>query len=285
MALAHPEKMEKVAAFIKAGQLLNRAQIIRDVLVERGRREPDFDALVNRVNEDHALTQRLIFLANSAWFAGTVKVDSCASALTRCGSEEFSRLTIYSAVRQALAEVSDIIWPQLEFSAQFCEAMAQQVQAELAEVAHWAGLFHDYAIPFMAKGLTDYTYLMPDALGCSPDAVHNEQECYGMDHTQVGAEIVRSWGFPEAVAEAVAAHHRAKQLTEGLSPMGAKLAALLMITKLVEAEGKKSPSGSGAVLTESKLAAEAGAALGLSHKQLKELVAEACNVVAVKAGM
>jgi len=283
MAQADPTQVMAVQAFLEGCRLPERTVIIRDLLVEMRVKEPSFGEVAAKIDADKPLAQRLIYLANSAWYAGQVKVDSCASVLTRCGSEEFCRLTLYSTARQAMHEVSDTIWPQLEFAAQFCEIMAQHVDKELAEDAHWAGLFHDYAIPFMAKNLTDYSYLMQEALGFSPEAVQNEQECYGLDHTMISAALVRYWGFAEAVAEAVSSHHRAKKLTEGLSVRGAKLAAILMIAKHVEAGGMRRSSSSFQMPSDSKLIDEAGAALGLKHAELKERVTEVCHQVAVRA--
>ncbi len=283
MALTVPIQVLAVEAFLEACRLPERTVIVRDIIAEMAVREPSFDMVIAKMDADKPLAQRLIYLANSAWYAGQVKVDSCASALTRCGSEDFCELTIYSAVRQALSEVSDTIWPQLEFAAHFCEFMAQEVDEDLAEEAHWAGLFHDYAIPFMAKNLTDYSYLMPEALGFSPEATQNEQECYALDHTLVAASLVRYWGFSEAVAEAIGSHHRAKKLTEGLSARGAKLAAILMIAKHVEAGGMRRSSSSFQMPSDSKLIDEAAAALGLKHAELKERVTEVCNQVAVRA--
>lgn len=283
MAQATPQQAVAVEAFLKASGLLTRTSIIRDVLALKMQEEPSFEDLIDKVDADKPLAQRLIHVANSAWFASTVKIDSCASAFTRCGSEEFCQIAIHSCARQALAEVSDSIWPHLEFSAQFCQILAQQIDSDLETSAHWAGLFHDYAVPYMVKDLTDYSYLMQDAMGFTADAIGNEQECYGLDHAQVAAQIVKEWGFPSEVSEAISKHHAGEMFAIGLSPLGAKLASVLIIAKHVEAAGAKIASNPAAFYLDAKISKSISSALSLSEKALKDFVTEACHLVAVRA--
>lgn len=87
----------------------------------------------------------------------------------------------------------------------------------LADAAAWgdvrhsevftAGLLHD--VGRMAMATQDpgrYAKVVELARRGVP-AAETERAIFGMDHSQWGAAIGRSWGFPDEIVEAIAHHH------------------------------------------------------------------------------
>lgn len=269
---AHTQQLAAADVFLGSIRLPARTSLIGEILAEAATPEPSFDGLLARVSEDKILIQRLVTLANSAWFGAQVKVDSAAGSFSRLGLERFTQVAVCSVARHVMHEVSDAIWPHLEFTAQFSHDLAMKVAPEVAQKAYWAGLFHDYAVPFMAQKLTDYSYWTESALGFDHDLIDAEHECYGFDHAEVAGELARGWALGEDVAGAIEDHHRSWHLTEGLTETGAKLAALLVIAERAGAvahhNGKKPPE----IPFEPLLLKEAATALQMKVGQLEEQV-------------
>jgi HD-like signal output (HDOD) protein len=273
-----------VDAFLASTGLKRRSAIVRDVVAGQVAAVPSFETVIELVDKDGPLSKRLIHLANSAWFGSRVEVDSAANAFGRLGVEKFCTLCVSSVARQSLQEVSDSIWPHLEFTAEFCEIFSQRVAPEIAVDAYWAGLFHDYMVPFMVKALPDYCYWAEGAIGTDDDVIANELECYGFTHVEAGAALLREWGFNIRVAEAVSAHHRHGGLARGISPDGARIAALLAIAERVaESSGRQSGGLPSGLEADSGVLAETGDILGLGAVDLKEHINEMCALVAVRA--
>lgn len=269
---AHSQQLAAADLFLGSIHLPARTALIGEILLEAAAPEPSFDKLLAKVSADKSLTQRLVTLANSAWFGAPVKVDSAAGAFSRLGLESFTQVAVCSVSRHVMHEVSDTIWPHLEFTAQFSHDLAEQVAPELAQKAYWTGLFHDYAVPFMAHTLTDYSYWTEGALGFDHDLIDAEHECYGFDHAEVAGELARGWSLGEDVAGAIEDHHRSWHLTEGLTETGAKLAALLVIAERAGAVTHGHVSEPTAIPFEPLLLKEAAAALQMKIGQLEEQV-------------
>jgi HD-like signal output (HDOD) protein len=193
-------------------------------------------------------------------------------------------LCVSAVARQSLQEVSDSIWPHLEFTAEFCEILGQSVAPDVAVDAYWAGLFHDYMVPFMVRSLPDYCYWAEGAIGTDDDVIGNERECYGFSHVDAGEALLREWGFNARVAEAVSVHHRHSGLSGNISSDGARIAALVAIAERVaESSGRLSGGHPTGLEPDSGVLAETGQILGLAKADLKNQIDEMCALVAVRA--
>jgi HD-like signal output (HDOD) protein len=279
----HARQVAAADSFLESTHLPSRTAIVRDVLREMNSPEPSFEAVLARIDTDKPLAQRLVSLANSAWFGSAVKVDTAASAFSRMGLERFSNVTICSVARQSMHEVSDTLWPHLEFTAQFCETLAEHILPGLAGNAYWTGLFHDYAIPFMARGLTDYSYWTANATGFDAGVIAAERECYGFDHAVAAARLVRGWGFSGDVADAIENHHRSEHLALGLTHDAAQLLAMLVIAERIAVAARQQGGKSGELTVDPLLLHEAATVLGLKPLELQHQVSETCTRVAVRA--
>jgi putative nucleotidyltransferase with HDIG domain len=76
------------------------------------------------------------------------------------------------------------------------------------DVAYTAGLLHDVGqlLLFVADPLA-YAGVLSLQAERDLDIVDAERDYLGVDHAHVGGELARLWKLPEAVADAIAAHH------------------------------------------------------------------------------
>src|SRR5262245_54975691 len=85
---------------------------------------------------------------------------------------------------------------------------AQAKDASLADQAFTAGLLHDIGKLLFASNLPrEYGPVLTTAMN-ERVAVHEvEMQAFGLDHGQLGASLLGTWGLPMPALEAIAGHH------------------------------------------------------------------------------
>lgn len=273
------EKMTRAqavtAALLDRSRVLEKAAIIAQLNMAKDLEESTFEEVIVTIQRDEPLAERLIFLANSAWFGGNVKVDKVDEAFARLGTADFYKASIAASLRLHLgnADESDPWWQGSETVAHVCEMTAQLLKPELIEAAFFAALFRDCAVPLMAKCLPDYAYLANDALGMSPDSVGIELECNETDHCTVGATIVKALQFPSSYSAVVQNHH-ARTLSGVESAEARELLAILLLGKRVETWGEKSVGEFYSDSAEGALLAEIAVAFQKTKGELDDVIGE-----------
>lgn len=261
--------------FLEQTGILKRAQIIADLNVEKGKEETTFDDVIAAIQDDAPLAERVIFLANSAWFGGRTKVDKVDVAFGRLGTTDFYKASVAAALRFHLGDGAgnDCWWQESETIAHLCQITAQQLNPNLVEAAFFAGLFRDCAVPLMSKHLTDYSYLAQDALGFAPSSVDIELECNQTDHGTVGAAIVRALKFPPVYATAIQYHH-AQTLAAVADSEARQLLAILLLAIRVHAWSDKKVSAFHSDPAEDALLSEIAIAFRVTKAVIDDAIVE-----------
>jgi putative nucleotidyltransferase with HDIG domain len=171
-------------------------------------RHPDADArqIAKLIERDQQLAADVVSFANSALFAGVMKVSNIPQAISRVGFHRTRNLVlaasmrkmVYGAVEMARAE-------RLWRHACGCAAIAARIARNTGgnpDDAYLAGLFHD-----VGKSVV-LTLLDTDVLNSGPasrrqDFVDHVLELY---HEPVGVAVTRQWHLPDHVVEAVGHH-------------------------------------------------------------------------------
>jgi HD-like signal output (HDOD) protein len=168
----------------------------------------DLRAIEAIVSQDPVLAGHFIDVANSALLGRGVTIRSVGQALLRLGFDD-AKLHIWGmSVRRLYSSPHlERIWNH--------SVSAVRVVRELGELAHFpdindamlAALVHDVGrICFAALGdqyLSLYAQLLAD--GHHPNEI--ERRLCGVDHAQIGADLLSTWKFPMDLTEAVRYHH------------------------------------------------------------------------------
>ena len=162
--------------------------------------------LAKLIEQDPALTVRLLKLANSAFFRTSNPISSLAQAVVRIGLQrlrimalsislrdtfpfsrsgaldfkEFWRISLYRAlIAKSLAEYSKVQNPDEAFVAGF-----------ITEI----GLLIFFDLFIKGKGVKNHIILEP-----LEDLLRWETDTYGVNHRQVGKSALTYWKFPEPI--------------------------------------------------------------------------------------
>ncbi|MBE1423609.1 HD-like signal output (HDOD) protein [Desulfomicrobium macestii] len=184
---------------------------------------PDMEAFARTVELDPAIFGSILACANSPLFAGITEISDLRVALNRLGMKEIRRIIFHvvleSAFRSDNAEINKLlraIWKQnlaVSLTMQRLIQDCPQVKAlpmDMVGMIYPLGLMHVIGIPVLAINYYDAfaKFIAEDLSQPLPDIFAREKELFdGFDHFELGAEMVKRWGFPDFVPDIISSYH------------------------------------------------------------------------------
>jgi putative nucleotidyltransferase with HDIG domain len=177
----------------------------------------DFDTPVLKVRkaieQDPALTARLLRVANSALFAPAVACRSVEDAVMRLGSRAVSEIVATLATLGMFADAKRGFGATFRNHCLGVAAISRVLGTEWryngVEFVFLSGLLHDIGkLLAIQVGEIRYEALEPSAVEC-PDQVHTHERAFaGYDHAVLGAHVLERWKLPAEICKVVALHHQ-----------------------------------------------------------------------------
>ncbi|MFZ1130081.1 MAG: response regulator [Terriglobales bacterium] len=165
------------------------------------------------IEQDLAMSAKVLQLVNSAFFGLAQKVTSLRNAVTYLGMETIKNLALAS-------ETFRVFVPDRRIPQSVCESMQHNAHRAAAiasalpmdkksrEVAVVAALLHDIGRLIMASKMPDQfcaVMARSEERGC--EYFEAEEELLGTSHAEIGAYLLGLWGIPNLAVEAIAHHH------------------------------------------------------------------------------
>lgn len=178
-------------------------------------RQPDtsIGQIAAIIEQDAAMSAKVLQLANSAFFGLAHHVSSLVSAVSYLGVEIIKNLAL-------TAEVFKVFRPDPRLP-QIFEAMQERAHRSAAlagklpldssvrEFAVVAALLHDVGELVLAARMPEAmlkSLKLAEERGCAQ--YEAEEEVLGTSHAEMGAYLLGLWGIPHLAVEAIAHHHR-----------------------------------------------------------------------------
>jgi len=193
--------------------------------------DPDTEAIARTVELDPALFGSILACANSPLYAGISEISDLRMAINRLGLKEIRRIIFHVILESAFrSDNTDInkflrrLWTQnlaVSLTMQSLIRDCPQVKAlplEMITLIYPLGLMHAIGIPVLIINRFSLfaKFIHDDLKRPLPDVYAREKEIFsGLDHFELGAELLRRWGFPEFFCAVVASHHQPEPTLEG----------------------------------------------------------------------
>jgi len=242
------------------------AELARDETTKTG----DF---VQVLEQDPALSAKLLRMVNSAGFGLRQRCASVRHAVTLVGSEQLYRMATTAAVLDLFDAQSLHAVAILEHSAvvgAFCRYLGTHLSLP-AEELFTAGMLHDIGKLMLLESLgTAYGELL-DACGNGSDGIFLlERTKYGFDHGVLAAHVLKEWHIPDPLPRIVAWHHEPTRAYSSSSLHAAFVQTLRLADSLEHAFAE----GLTKEQTESIAGMEAANYLDISAAQLMTMHAD-----------
>ena len=165
------------------------------------------------ISTDPSMTARLLKMANSASVGLPNPVGTVAGAVTVLGFSVVRSVAVSWAAglfEGGPRTLPDGYWEHSITVASAAVRIGTAIGVP-GGMAYSAGLLHDLGQPLLLRfDPARYRKLLreiPEA--DTAELCEAERRTYGQDHAMVGALVLRSWGLPDELVDAVANHHHA----------------------------------------------------------------------------
>lgn len=186
--------------------------------------QPDFtiDQLANVIQNDPAITARILKVINSSLFGVAKTITSIKQASTLMGMRKLRIMALSFSIVQAIRRPDhdgafdyEEYWRQALTAAVASRLLATKTARPLAEEAFVAGLLHNIGLAacfFTAPDL--FEPLLKQRTAGGRWTVEDEIEVLGATHAALSAELLSIWKLPASLVDAVRHYRQAKAAGE-----------------------------------------------------------------------
>lgn len=188
------------------------------------------------INDDPALTARLLKLVNSPFYGFSRKVDTVYRAVALIGHKELrsvvvaaSAIKVFDGIPSELVSMP-VFWKRSLTTAVVARVLAAFKREKEIERYFIAGLLHDIGSLLLYLQLPEeMTQVLHQHRADGVDLIKAEKEIMGYDHAEVGGALLKKWNLPPLICGAVRYHQMPEKAPD--SEQGA--AWLIHLAKLI----------------------------------------------------
>lgn len=174
------------------------------------------DDISRVINQDVALTARLLRVANSPLYGFSNQIDTVTRAVTVLGTQQVRDLSLATAAVKTFDGIpNDLVsvesfWEHSILCALCARHLAMECIKRQREAVFVAGLLHDIGQLVLYHLLPDLSRQVLETCLDGPNELESqeaERDIIGFDHAEVGGELAHRWALPTLIQECIAYHH------------------------------------------------------------------------------
>lgn len=182
--------------------------------------------ITKELARDQVLSGQTLKLCNSAFFSGSLKIDTLKDAVLLLGEETLIKSIITAAVHNYYNQIGSsgysLCRGGLFFHAVGVAALAEKIAEKTglcpSKPAYTAGLLHDIGKVILDQYIADSTPLFFRKLAQETESLlSSEKKVFGITHCEAGAILAKKWHFSDNITEAIQHHHLPEAAKENQS--------------------------------------------------------------------
>jgi HD-like signal output (HDOD) protein/GGDEF domain-containing protein len=199
--------LDRLAA--KAGALYSLPAVAMKVLELTDNPKIDVAALKQCIENDPALTTKLLRVVNSSLFGLSREVCDLGQALAMMGIKPLKLLVLGFSLPPGLfegltTEILEWYWRHTLIKAVGARQISETVWRQPGDEAFIAGLLQDLGLLALVQQLGEpYVRFVEKVRAQERDLRALEVEALGFDHTALSARLLDQWGLPNVLIEAI----------------------------------------------------------------------------------
>ncbi len=172
------------------------------------------DDISGTISRDQALTAGVLSRANSAYYGFQGKISSISRAISLLGLSELRKILLFVTMsalsRKADQNVIDLgnYWEHQCLVAFLSQELGILCARDDYQELFVTGILHDLGKLMLVLYQPQVWRKVSEISAQKKVAFFQaEHEFWGLDHAVAGALVLKSWNLPEAITEAISAHH------------------------------------------------------------------------------
>lgn len=245
--------------------------VMARILAAASDAEISAEQLAALLENDQAISARILRLANSAFFGLRRSVETVQRAVVVVGFDAVRNLALATSVFDTLSsKTPSSLDPRAFWMHSLATATAAKLAIEptlpaAAAACFTAGLLHDIGKYVMALQLGErYRQVVERAAAEGAPLLETELAMLGVTHTSVGRWVAKKWNFPDLLVDVISHLYEPDSYS---GPFKRQLAAVCLGEALAYEAGAGDPTAA----TPSPLAASSLGLLGLELQSLPSL--------------
>lgn len=177
-----------------------------------------FGKLADIVSSDPALSARILKVANSSFYAPPFKIGNIEKAITLFGVNTLKNIALSFVIARDMRRCSndsfdfEFFWKRSVTAAVGADILASLINYK-SDDTFVTALLQDIGIVIMHLCRSDDYLKVIDEKKTSRLAIDViEKKLFGFDHQEIGAEILKNWGFPGSIYMPIRYHHSCKEV-------------------------------------------------------------------------
>ncbi len=176
--------------------------------------DSSFSDLTEVIKYDHAISSKIISIANSAYYSRGIEVFSLQRAMITIGFEEVKKIIMClvfmnDILKKLNLKGTDLIdlWKHSACVACAARTLSKRMLIEDPQKVFTISLLHDIGKTVLYMSVENYHAMLKDATEKDKALDVMERERFGIDHQEIGYAIGVKWRFPEEFLYAIRYHH------------------------------------------------------------------------------
>lgn len=213
----------------KLGTLPSLPRLYKAVAEEAERDDISLLRLAALIEQDIAMTAKVLQLVNSDFFASGRKVTTMRDAVATLGVDVIRALVVsnaaFSVFDSSEIEFFEALWQHSIATGALAQRIAES-DASAAETGQklfiaeslQSGILHDIGQLVLASRWPAEHRTAREQAECQPagSLPSAESAVIGCDHARVGAYLMGLWGLSDPIVDAIAFHHRPAERGDGV---------------------------------------------------------------------
>jgi len=202
--------MELAAIFDSSQQLPNIPKVVQE-LIESFKDEDsiDIDDIADKISKDQVLTAKVLRVANSARYSTSRDVKTINDAVVLLGLSMLRTMVLASGISGAVTVPQGFdrreFWTDSFAVAELSRWIARYTDTN-PETAFTAGMLYSIGIVLMHTVYPQECVGVDAMVNEGKDRRAAEEQVFGYNYAQVGAELAKRWRFPDEISDGIAQH-------------------------------------------------------------------------------
>lgn len=234
------ENNEILETILLSDELPTLPTVATKLIALTSREDTTLSDISELISKDISLSAKILKVSNSAFYSFPQQIGSVSQAVSILGINavrslvlSFSFLTMKGGQSRTRFNFKKF-WEKSLASAVAAKLILEQAEGTDTEQVFISGLLQNLGELVLAKTLPEeYEKVLSAIDQDQHDTLAMEETVFGLNHTYVGTEVAKKWGFPEALIAPIEFHHSPENYTLNNEAVRATIRAVYLSDSLV----------------------------------------------------
>jgi two-component system, cell cycle response regulator len=267
-------KEELLQSILKSDELPTLPTVASKLITLTSREDATLAEIGELVAQDISISARILKVSNSAFYSFPQQIGSIQQAVSILGMNAVRSLVLsFSFLTIKAGEVKsrfnfEKFWEKSLASAVTARLILENVKGADTEEVFVSGLLQNLGELILARSFpAEYDKVLQAIEDNQQDTFIAEESVFGINHTIVGTEVAKNWGFPEVLLIPIQYHHHPEEYTGNNATIRSTVRAVYLSDLLVNILYSDKPE-----IFHKQFRKEAGKLLGLTTESIETIL-------------